>query len=67
MELKVKPKAAPAPLMSAVSGTARLSVDLPKNLKRDLKRLAVDEGRTISEIVNELVDNYVRKQKNRTV
>lgn len=64
MEFKVKPKAAPSTLKEAVRDTERLSVDLPKPLKRDLKRVAVDEGRTISEIVNELIREYVQSHKN---
>ena len=63
MEFKVKPKAAPSTLKEAVRDTERLSVDLPKPLKRDLKRVAVDQGRTISEIVNSLICDYVQIHK----
>lgn len=67
MEFKVKPKAAPSTLTDAVRDTERLSVDLPRPLKRDLKRVAVDEGRTISEIVNDLIRDYVQIHKNTNV
>ena len=39
---------------------ARLNVDMPKDLYRKLKRRAVDEDRSVTEIILKLVSEYLR-------
>lgn len=41
--------------------TARLNVQIPKSVLRELKLIATRHDRTVSDIVREFVTEYVRK------
>ncbi len=41
--------------------TARLNVQVPKNLLRDIKVIAARTDRTVSDIVREFLEEYRRK------
>lgn len=40
-----------------------LTMKIPKSLRNELKKVAIDEGRTVKEIVTELITEYINETK----
>lgn len=40
-------------------------IKLPKELKKELKHLSIEQERTMSEIVTELLNNYIESLKDK--
>ena len=55
------PTTAPAPIQIPPSGSSRLSVDIPPELLRRAKFRALEQGRTIRELVIELLMQGLEK------
>lgn len=40
-------------------------IKLPKELKKELKHLSIEQERTMSEIITELLNNYIESLKDK--
>lgn len=49
-----------------VSEKANLQVDVPKQLKRDVKALAAKQGKSLAEIVTEILQSAMEQQPKQT-
>jgi predicted DNA binding CopG/RHH family protein len=72
--LKVKPRAgqsaagsgalsdlAPLAALAAEEPTARLNVQIPAKMRQQLKIRAIQEGRTVQELVKQLLHEYLNR------
>jgi predicted DNA binding CopG/RHH family protein len=72
--LKIKPRAgqsaagsgspsdlAPLTALAAEEPTARLNVQIPAKMRQQLKIRAIQEGRTVQELVKQLLHEYLNR------
>ncbi|MBV5273361.1 MAG: hypothetical protein JZU52_06865 [Lamprocystis purpurea] len=50
---------APLTALAAAEPTARLNVQIPAKLRQQLKIRAVQEGRTVQDLVKQLIEEYL--------
>ncbi len=45
-------------------GISKTTIRLPDQMLRDLKHLAIDDKKTLTELITEALDDYLKKRRN---